>query len=95
MWGRAHQRPLNRHEVERTDDAALLITVRGHRASIAATMATASSVDGCGEITDGENCVSDCLSEMAFSDITDSSQFTKAYCRVCAGAALRAWCAAS
>lgn len=84
MWGRAHQRPLKRHDVERVDAESCDTAARGHSASMAATMATASSVLGAGEMTG-----------VVEGLRADTAELTGACCRVCGVAALRAWCAAS
>ena len=47
--GRAHQRPLNRHERSRLGGSAATAVGFGHRTSIAATIATASSSVGAGD----------------------------------------------
>jgi hypothetical protein len=50
MCGRAHHLPLKRHEVDRVDSCSAETTARGHSASMAATITTASSVEGAGVI---------------------------------------------
>lgn len=49
--GGDHQRPENRHDARREFDVSTSTTARGHRASRAAVMATASSSVGVGVIS--------------------------------------------
>lgn len=86
MCGRAHQRPLKRQDVERIGESFSTTTERGHNASTAATMATASSVEGEGEIDLKVEC-----SKESSSDMMSAGQLTKAYFRACVAGVLLAW----
>jgi hypothetical protein len=53
MRSRCHHRPLNRHASDGADRGCVRAVGRGHNASMAAAIATASSSLGTGLIDDG------------------------------------------